>query len=320
MKGRTILAAAAVLLAGVAGASADYPEKPITVVVGAAAGGGADIQARIMAERLSQTLGQQVLVDNKPGAGSNIASGIVAKAAPDGYTLTLIAPAAAINGTLYAAPGFDAKKDFAPVAGWASAPLMFVVNPAVAASTLKELADLSKANPGTLDYGNGVGFPNHMVMELYKIESGADIQFVPYPGLAPARTDVIAGVIEATVDTVASSGSFVTAGQLKALAVTSKERIAAFPDVQTVTEAGFPNLTRNTWYGLLAPAGTPQAVLDRLGAAVAEAQADAATAEKIKGSGAAPMVMGPADFTTFFHGEIDTWAGVIEQAKIEKVQ
>ncbi len=320
MKGRTILAALAVLLAGTALASAEYPEKPITLTMGAAPGGGGDIQARILAEKLSQILGQQVVVENQPGAGTNIASGNLAKAAPDGYTLNMCGAAIVINHTLYANPGFDALKDFVPVAGWGTTPLMFVVNPQVQAKTLKELADLSKAQPGTLDYGNGVGFPNHMVMELFKLESGADIQFVPYPGMAPARTDVIGGQIEATVDSVDSAGPFVLNGQLTGLAVTAGQRLPAYPDVPTTAEAGFPQVNQMAWYGIMAPAGTPKPIVDKIAAAVAEAQRDPAVVEKMKAGGSTPMISGPEEYAKYFSDQVNTWAKVINDAKIEKVK
>jgi tripartite-type tricarboxylate transporter receptor subunit TctC len=317
---KTILVAAAALLAGVASASAEYPERPITITIGASAGGGGDIQTRILAEALSKKLGQQVLVENQPGAGTNIASTNLAKAAPDGYTLNLCGAAIVINHTLYANPGFDALKDFVPVAAWGSSPLMFVSNPQVPANTLKELADLSKANPGTLDYGNGVGFPNHMVMELFKLESGADIQFVPYPGMAPARTDVIGGQIEVTVDSIDSAGPFVLNGQLKGLAVTAGERLAAYPDIPTTAEAGFPQANQKAWYGVMAPAGTPQEIVDKVAAAVAEIQQDPAVVERMKAGGVTPMIAGPAEYAKYFAEQVSTWAKVITDAKIEKVQ
>lgn len=318
MQGR-ILIVAALLTAGGLG-SAQYPEKPVTIVVGASAGGGTDIQARILAERLSNKLGRQVVIDNRPGAGSNIATALVANAEPDGYTLTMIATSAPINHSLYANPGFDALNDFAPVAGWAEAPLLFVVNPALPVNTLKELADYSQQHPQELDYGNSIGFTNQLVMELFKVEAGANIQFVPYQGLAPARTDVVAGHIESTVDSISSSGPLVANGQLKALAVTSAQRIAQFPDVPTTAEAGYPNVTRNTWYGLLAPAGTPAAIIDKLAAEIALIQAEPEVARRIEETGAAPFVAGPAEFGAFIESEVETWMSVIAQAKMEQVR
>jgi tripartite-type tricarboxylate transporter receptor subunit TctC len=314
-----ITAALCALVAGTGAAMADYPEQPITIVVGASAGGGTDIQARILAERLTDLLGQQVLIDNRPGAGSNIASQFVAGSEPDGYTLTMIAPSYTINQTLYANAGFTGD-DFAPVAGWAQAPLLFVVHPDLPVSTLQELADYSKEHPDELDYGNGLGFPNMMVMELFKLESGADIQFVPYPGMAPARTDVIGGQIETTVDSVGSSGPFVESGELKAIAVSTEERAEAFPDVPTVAEAGYPAVTNFTWYGLLAPAGTPQEVLDTLGETIAQIQAEPETVERIGAAGATPFVSGPGEFAGFVDEQISTWANVIDKAGLEKVQ
>ncbi len=319
MQGRSLIIALAAFLA-TALAHAQYPTKPITIVVGASAGGGTDIQARILAERLSAKLGKRVIVDNRPGAGSNIATGQVAKAAPDGYTLALIATSTPINHSLYARPGFDALKDLTPVAGWAEAPLMFVINPQLPVSSLKDLAEYSKKNPDELDYGNAIGFTNQMVMELFKLEAGAHLLFVPYQGLVQARTDVIAGEIEATVDSIASSGPFVENGQLKALAITSQRRAARFPNVPTVAEAGYPNVTRNTWYGIVAPARTSAEVVATLASAIAAIQAEPDVVKRIQGTGAEPFVLGPADFSTFMKSEVTTWASVITQAKMEKVQ
>jgi tripartite-type tricarboxylate transporter receptor subunit TctC len=320
MQGRVLFTAFAALIATGGLANAQYPERPVTLVVGASAGGGTDIQARILAERLSVKLGKQVLVDNKPGAGSNIATALVAKAAPDGYTLALIATSTPINHSLYARPGFDALKDLAPVAGWAEAPLLFVVNPKLPVNTLMELAEYSKKHPDELDYGNAIGFTNQMVMELFKIEADANIQFVPYQGLVPARTDVIGGQIESTVDSIASSGPFVESGQLRALAITSEKRVARFPNVPTVAEAGYPNVTRNTWYGVVAPAGTPAAVVNRLMTEIAAVQAEPEVVRRIEETGAAPFVAGPTEFGAFIHSEVETWAIVITKAKMEKVR
>lgn len=321
MKNNLLLGATlASLLASGAAIAQDYPTRPITIVVGATAGGGTDIQARILAEKLTAELGQQVLVENQPGAGSNIASAYVANAAPDGYTLNVAAAAVVINHTLYANPGFDATTDFTPVAGWGSSPLVFVTNPELPVSTLQELADYSKAHPGELDYGNGVGFINQMVMELFKIDSGADIQFVPYPGLAPARTDVIGGIIETTVDSVDSAGPFLLGGELKALATTAAERLPNYPDLPTTTEAGFPNVNQQAWYGVLAPAGTPEEIVDMLATAIAKIQADPANAALIMASGATPMIAGPEEFGAFFNKEVETWADVIARAEMPKVE
>jgi tripartite-type tricarboxylate transporter receptor subunit TctC len=317
---RYLAIAAAALIGSGTAASAQYPDRAITIVVGAAPGGGTDVQARILADRLTEKLGQRVLVENKAGAGGNIAQADIARATPDGYRIIMMAPAPAINHTLYETPGFDMLKDFKGIAMWADSPLLFVVNPKLPVNNLKELAAYSKANPNKLNYGNGVGFINQMVMELYKIEAGADIQFVPYQGMAPARTDVISGQIETTVDSIASSGPFVENGQLKGLAVTSKQRLPRFPTLPTVTEAGFPGLTRTTWYGLAGPAGMPDAVAQRLAKEIAAIQAEPETIKKIEASGATPLVMGAAEFHKFMIDDTNTWAKVIASAKMPKVK
>lgn len=317
---RHLAIAVAALLGSTGIASAQYPDRPITILVGAAPGGGTDVQARILADRLSERLGQRVLVENKAGAGGNIAQADIARSAPDGYRIIMMPPAQPINHTLYVVPGFDMTKDFKAIAGWADSPLLFVANPKMPFSNLKELASYAKANPGKLNYGNGIGFINQMVMELFKVDAGVSIQFVPYQGMAPARTDVISGQIETTVDSIASSGSFVENGQLKGLAVTSKVRLPRFPNVPSVVEAGFPNLARTTWYGLVGPANMPDAAVQRLAKEVAEIQKEPETIKKIEASGASPWVLGPAEFQKFIADETATWAKVIEGNKMEKVK
>ena len=311
----------AVLVGGAGVASAQtYPDRAITILVGAGAGGGTDVQTRIMIDKLADRLGQRIIVENRAGAGGNIAQAAVARAAPDGYTLIMMPPAQAINHTLYATPGYDMIKDFKGIAMWAQSPLLFVVNPKLPPNTLKELVDYSKANANKLNYGNGIGFINAMVMELFKVETGASIQFVPYGGMAQARTDTISGQIETTVDSIASSGPYVENGQLKGLAVTSKERLPRFPNLPTVAEAGYPSLTRSTWYGLVGPAGLPDAIAQKLAREIAAVQADPDVIKKIEASGAYPFVMGPAETTKFIADETATWAKVIETNKLEKVK
>lgn len=316
------VAAAFTLLGSVsvAMAQAEYPNRAITILVGAGAGGGSDVQARILADRLSDRLGQRVLIENKSGAGGNIAQAELARATPDGYRLIMMPPAQTINHTLYVTPGYDMLKDFRAIAMWAQSPLLFVVNPKVAANSLKELAEYAKANPTKLNYGNGTGFINQMVMELYKAEAGIQIQFVPYGGMAQARTDTVSGQIETTVDSIASSGPFVENGQLKGLAVTSKERLPRFPNLPTVSEAGYPNLTRSTWYALVGPAGLPDAIVQRLAKEVAAIQAEPETIKKIEASGATPFVLGSDQSQRFLNDETQTWAKVIEGGKMEKVK
>ena len=247
---RCLVLAVAALLAAANIATAQYPQRPVKIVVPAAPGGGTDVQARYLAQRLSERLGQQFIIENIGAAGGNVAAATVGRADADGYTLLMIAPATVINASLYVRPGYDALKDFVQVAGWAQSPLLFIANPSLASRNLKELASYAKANPGKLEFGSGQGFINHMVMELFKIEADAKILFVPYRGQAPVLTDVISGQIQLTVDSIASSGQFVESGKVRALAITSAERSPRFRDVPTVAEEGYPKLTGNTWYGL----------------------------------------------------------------------
>lgn len=307
--------AAVVALSNVA--AAQYPERPVKIVVPAAPGGGTDVQARYLASRLSERLRRQFVIENVGAAGGNVAAAQVAKADPDGYTLLMIAPATVINHTLYAHPGFDAVKDFAQVAAWAQSPMLFIAHPGLAASSLQELTATAKANPGKLSFGSGPGFINHMVMELYKIESGADIVFVPYRGQAPALTDVMSGQIQLTVDSIASSAPFIEDRKVKALAITSAQRSAVFADVPTVAESGYPKLTGNTWYGLLAPAKTPTDVVAKLSAEIAAIQAEPESVKRIKAMGAEPFIGGAADFRQFYQTELAKWANVIKTSGLK---
>src|SRR5262249_5551648 len=224
---RLVLAAAA-MFAAIGAAAAQYPQKPVKIVVPYAAGGGTDVQARYMVARLSERLGQQFVIENNGGAGGNNATAAAGKAGPDGYTLLFVAPAVAINVALFARPGYDAVREFLPVSGPDQSPLLVIQNRAADGADLKGLAAYAKANPGKLAFGSGQGFINHMVMELYKIETGADILFVPYRGQAPAMTDLIGGQIQLTVDSIASAGPFVESGKVKASRTTRAERCAAF--------------------------------------------------------------------------------------------
>jgi tripartite-type tricarboxylate transporter receptor subunit TctC len=308
---RVLLALAAILI-GATAATAQYPQRPVKVVVPAAPGGGTDVQARYMASRLSERFGRQFVIENVGAAGGNVAAAQVAKADPDGYTLLMIAPATVINNTLYAHPGFDALKDFVQVAAWAQSPLLFIANPGLAASNLTELTANAKANPGKLAFGSGPGFINHMVMELYKIESGADIIFVPYRGQAPALTDVVSGQIQLTVDSIASSAPFIEDHKVKALAITSAQRSPAFPAILTVAESGFPKLTGNTWYGLLAPAKTPPDIVAKLSAEIAAIQAEPESVKRIQAMGAEPFIGDAAEFKQFYQREEAKWAEVVK--------
>ncbi len=313
---RIFVVVAAILMACTA-AWAQYPQRPVKVVVPAAPGGGTDVQARIMAQRLSERLGQQFVIENIGGAGGNVAAATVGRADADGYTLLMIAPAIVVNHSLYARPGYDALKDFVQVAGWAESPLFFIANPSLSVASLKELADYAKANPGKLGFGSGPGFINHMVMELFKIETAADILFVPYRGQGPALTDVISGQIQLTVDSIASSGQFVEAGKVRALAITGAQRSPRFRDVPTVAESGYPKLTANTWYGVLGPAKMPAEIAAKLGAEIAAIQREPEVVKRIQAVGAEPFISGPEQFARFYRDEIEKWSAVVKQAGLK---
>ena len=301
-------------------AFAQYPQRPVKVIAAAAAGGGIDIQLRYLTARLSERLGQQFYVENVAAAGGNLAATTLARAEPDGYTIAMIAPAIVISHTLYVKPGFNALADFVQIAAWAQSPLMLVANKDFQPSSLKELVAYAAINPDKLSYGSGPGFPNHMMMELLKLESKANIQFIPYRGQAPALSDVVSGQIQLTMDSIASCGEFVKAGKVKGLAITSAARSPDFPDVPTIAEAGYPNITGGTWYGIVAPAKTPPDIVRMLSAEIAAIQAEPASVARIRQLGAEPFVAGSEEFTRFFRAELDRWGNVIKTANIKRVE
>jgi tripartite-type tricarboxylate transporter receptor subunit TctC len=301
-------------------AFAQYPQRPVKVIAAAAAGGGIDIQLRFLTARLSERLGQQFYVENVAAAGGNLAATTLARAEPDGYTIAMVAPAIVISHTLYVKPGFDALADFVQIAAWAQSPLMLVANKDFQPSSLKELVAYAAINPDKLSYGSGPGFPNHMMMELLKLESKANIQFIPYRGQAPALSDVVSGQIQLTMDSIASCGEFVKTGKVKGLAITSAERSPDFPDVPTIAEAGYPHITGGTWYGIVAPAKTPPEIVRKLSAEIAAIQGEPASVARIKQLGAEPFVAGTDEFTKFFRAELTRWGDVIKTANIKRVE
>lgn len=248
-----------------------YPVRAVRLVVPYAPGGGTDILARALAPRMSEALGQTLVVENRPGAGGNIGADAVAKAAPDGYTLVMAANTIAINAGLGKLP-FDPIKDFAPVTMLASAPMLLVVHPGVSAKSTTELIALAKANPARLNFSNpGNGTPQHLAEELFNRMAGIDIQHVVYKGGGPALLDLVAGNTQAAVLTMASVKPFLQSGKLRALAVATAKRSQAMPEVPTVAESGVPGYEADLWYGIMAPAGTPREVVLRLNEAFAKA-------------------------------------------------
>ncbi len=322
---KRIIAAAAGLLTllaamAVAGA-ADYPQRPVTLVVGFPPGGASDIMARIITNKLGSLLGQPFIVDNRPGAGGNVAGEIVAHAAPDGYTLLLGNNAIlATNASLYAKINFDAVKDFAPISLIGTQANVLVVNLDVPAHSLAELIALAKANPGKLNFASsGYGLAAHLAGELFKAEAHIDIVHVPYKGSAPALQDVIAGDDQMMFATTSGVMGFLSNGQVRALAVTTLKRSAVLPNIPTMDEAGLPGFEATTWHGLVAPAGTPKPIIDALHRATIETLKDPGVQAKLAALGVDIVGGTPDEFAAYIKSEIPKWAAVIKAsgAKLE---
>ena len=298
-------------------AMAAYPEKPVRLVVPFAPGGGTDTIARILAEEMSKDLGQNIIVDNRPGAGTIIGTGVVAGSEPDGYTLLMATPAFAVNPSLNAKMPFDTFKDFAPVALVARSFNVLVVNKDLPVNNVAELITYAKEHPDELDYGSfGNGTSAHLAGALFNALAGTPITHVPYKGAAPAITDLIGGQIEVMFTTVASVSGHIAGGSVRPLAVTSAERSPAVPDLPTVAEAGVPGYVADGWYALYAPAGTPPEIIARLNAAVARAaQANSfKKLEKTEGLIIAPDT--PEDLDRYIRSEAARWQDVIAKAGI----
>jgi len=312
---RLFAALAALALCFAAQVSAQtFPGKPIRMLVAYAPGGGTDILARTVAQAMSEDLGQPVVVENKPGAGSQLATDIVAKAAPDGYTILMATIAHSINPGLYKSLPYDSISDFAPVSLVASVPLILLVSPTVPVSNVKELIALAKAPPGKLNNAIATGSMPHLAGEMFKKMAGVEIVPVPFKGNSPAYPDLMAGRVQIMFDALSSGLPQVRGGQLKGIAVTSAQRSQAAPDIPTVAESGLPGFEADAWYGVLAPAKTPPAVVDRLNVAIRKAVAMPAVQEKLKGQGYTILVDSPAEFTAYIKSETVKWGKVVKES------
>lgn len=313
---RILTLTAAVLAAAAFGAQAQaqaWPDKPVTFVVPFPAGGGTDAFARPLAAQLGNTLGKQIVIDNRGGAGGTVGAGIAARAAPDGYTFFIGGAHHAIAPSVYPKLDYDIEKDFIPVALIAQPPQVVVVNTTrTSATTLKQLIDEAKAKPGKLSYGSaGNGTSHHLAGELFKILTKTDITHVPYRGAGPAMQDLVGGQgIEMIFDGLGSSAGQIKAGRIKALAVASAKRSAAFPDVPTAKEAGLDGYEVSTWYAMWAPKGTPAPVVERMTKEVQAAMNTAELKEIWKNNGSDVPNMTGAAFGTFLAAEIKRWAEV----------
>lgn len=296
----------------------DYPTKPIKLVIPYPPGGATDVIGRVVALKLSEALGQQVIVDNRSGAAGSIGATAVATAPADGYTLLLGALTShSINSALQPNLQFDLAKDFVPIGVVGEVPLVFVVNPEIPVKTLKELLVYTRAHPGTTFASSGNGSPQHMAGELFKSMTKVDMLHIPYKGSGPAMTDLIGGQVQTMIETIPASLSFIKAGKLRALAVTTRTRYSNLPDVPTTAEAGLPDFIVTSMFGVLAPAKTPPAIVSKLTAALEKILAAPDTQERMFAQGAIAGYLNPADSTRRIKAEIDKWAKVARDANIK---
>jgi tripartite-type tricarboxylate transporter receptor subunit TctC len=315
---RIIASIAILLLTGLSGAMA-WPDRPIHMVVAYAAGGTTDVMARLVAERLAARLGHPVIVENRPGASGNIGATFVAKSSADGYTILMATPGqAAMNQFMYEHMPYDTEKDFVPLAYVASVPSVLVVSPKVDVASTTDFLAKMKARPGGANFGSaGMGSTGHLGGTLLAMQTGLNAQHVPYRGSAPMLQDLLAGNLQFTVDTVPGVMSFVSTGMLRALAITGKSRSPALPDVPNNIEAGIPTVEMASWLVLLAPARTPQPIVDRINAEVNAAIQEPELRDKILKLGAVPEGGSPKDVAVFLREEAAKWKRVIETAGIK---
>ena len=300
----------------VTAASAQYPAKPIRFVVPYPAGGPLDTVARLLGQKVSESVKQPVVVDNKPGAGGNIGADIVAKSPPDGYTILMGAVAThAINPSLYASIPYDPVRDFAPITQVASTPNVLVVHPSIPAASVREFVAHAKAHPGKLNFGSGsTGSAGHLAGELFKTMAGVDMVHVPYKGAAPAMQDLIGGQLQLMFDNYASASTQVRAGKVRALAVTTARRSSLAPDLPTVAESGLAGFDISTWFGVFAPAGTPRDVVEKLHAEFTRALAAPDVRERMLNLGAEPVGNRPEEFAAYIRAEAEKYARVIKSS------
>ena len=321
---RSLCIATAVCLASVAlpaAAQADYPNKPVRMLIGFPPGQATDTLGRAVAQKLSQQLGQQFVVENKPGAAGIIATQAAMSSPPDGYTLLISSSGPlAVNPGLYSKLPYDPIKDFAPVAGIAIVPLILVINPSFPATNLKELVATAKAKPKTVNYASGgSGVTNHLVMEMFRGVAGVDMTHIPYKGGPPALTDLIGGQVNVMFETSVAVLPFVKQGKLRALAVSSSKRIAAAPDLPTVAELGYPGFSGVPWIAIMAPANTPAPIVAKLNGEVNKALNSKEIREQFLAQGVEPMQMTPEELGAFVKAELTKWTKVVKDsgAKVE---
>jgi tripartite-type tricarboxylate transporter receptor subunit TctC len=304
--------AAAALLPGLALAQ-DYPVKPVRVIVPFAPGGSADVFGRFVAQRLQESLGQSFVVDNRPGGGSVIGTDAVAKAAPDGYTLLVMSNTHTVNESLITTKPFALMRDFVPVAPINASDLVLVTKADLPVKTLADLIKMAKAKPGSLSYASsGPGTPYHMAGELFKAMADIRVVHIPYRGSAGARTDVLGGQLEMMFDAIPTMNEHVKSGKVRALATTGKARSAVMPGVPTMSEAGVPGYEATIWLGVMAPKGTPRAIVDKLNAEISKITSNPEVRRAWAAQGTAALTMGVDEFARYTQDDITKWARIVK--------
>ena len=307
----------AIVAASSAAAQESYPARPLRFILPFPPGGGTDILGRILGQKLSEQIGQPVVAENRGGAGGNVGAEAAARAAPDGYTLLLAAPSLAISPSLYSKLNYDPVRDLAPVSLVATVPNVMITHPSVPAQTLREFIAVARAKPGAMNFGSGgAGTSNHLAGELFNLVTGTKLVHVPYKGVNLAMQDVISGRIHLAVIGVPAAAPHIKSGKLRALALIAPQRAAALPEVPTVSEAGLADFEVTTWYGVLAPAGTPKPIIDRLNKAIVGVLSTPAMKERYANQGVAAIPTTAAEFSRHFKTETEKWAKVVRDAKI----
>ena len=306
------------LLASASASAQEWPARPVKLVVPFATGGSADVFGRLVATRLQEALGQSFVIENRPGAGSIIGTDVVAKSPADGYTLLVMSNTHTVNESLIASKPFQLMRDFEPVAPINESDLVLVARTALPASSITEVLATARAKPDSMTYASsGNGTPYHMAGELLKSMAGIKVVHVPYKGSSQARTDVLGGQVDMMFDAIPTMAAQVAGGKVKALATTGRARSSIMPNVPTVTESGVPGYTATIWIGVMAPKGTPAAIVNRLNSEISKITADAELRKRWSAQGTAAMTMNVAEFGKFLNDDIAKWAGVVKSAGIK---
>lgn len=315
-----LVLASIVTISAFAAKADDYPSRPVRIIVPFGAGGPTDVYARAIGEELRKSLHQPFVMENRPGAGTTIGTDVVAKSLPDGYTLLMVSGTQTVNETLYAHKQYQLMRDLVPIAPLIDTDLVLVVHPSVPAKNLNELLALARAKPGTINYGSsGPGSNYHMAGELLKNLTGVDIVHVPYKGSTGARNDILSGQIQILFDSVPTMAPMIKAGLVRALGTSGKVRSPTLPDVPTIAEAGVPGFNATLWVGFMAPASTPQPIVDKLNQEITKILARPDIKEAWEKTGATPIVMTQPEFKAFMDGQVAKWANVIKANRIPQI-